>query len=145
MGEAELIGHELIEPCAECGAATAGVVTETVNGDRLAWAVSTRCSGCGSATELDGWGEMPAIVRTALAARVGLVRLRADPDASRPLRVRLLGVFRKHGATIGEAASAFAALTGSGILGTPAEMRLLAERLSAAGATVSVVPHASSR
>jgi hypothetical protein len=145
VSEAELIGHELIEPCAECGAATVGVVTEAVDGDRLAWAVSIRCSGCGSATELDGWGEMPTILRTALVARVGLVRLRADPDASRPLRRCLLGVFRKHGATIGEAVSALAALTGSGILGTPAEMRLLAERLTAAGATVSVEPDASSR
>ncbi|WP_130335434.1 hypothetical protein [Micromonospora kangleipakensis] len=145
MSEAELIGHELIEPCAECGAAAVGVVTEAVDGDRLAWAVSTRCSGCGSATELDGWGEMPAMLRTALVARVGLVRLRADPDASRPLRRCLLGEFRKQGDTIDEAVSAFDALIGNGILGTPAEMRLLAGRLTAAGATVSVEPHASSR
>ncbi|MEU5939229.1 hypothetical protein ABZ807_08550 [Micromonospora sp. NPDC047548] len=52
---------------------------------------------------------------------------------------------KQQGATIGEASSAFAALTSSGILGTPAEMRLLAERLTAAGATVSLVRRAGSR
>jgi hypothetical protein len=140
VGEAELTGHELMKPCVKCGAATASVVTETVDGDRLAWAVSTRCRGCGSATELDGWGELPAIERSALIARVGLVRLRADPDASRLIRVRLLRVFRKQGATIDEATSAFAALIGSGLLGTPAEMALLSNRLTAAGATLWLAP-----
>lgn len=145
MGDVELIGHELIEPCVECGALTAGVVTETIDGDRLAWAVSIRCSGCGSAVEVDGWGEMPGIVREALVARVGLVRLQADPAASRGLKVRLLAVFREGGATIGEAAGAYTALTGIGMTGTPSEMRLLADRLTAAGATISLTPHVNGR
>ncbi|MFI7650805.1 hypothetical protein ACIBTZ_32750 [Micromonospora sp. NPDC049460] len=83
---------------------------------------------------------MPAIERSALIARVGLVRLQADPDASRLIRVRLLRVFRKQGATIDEATSAFAALIGSGLLGTPAEMALLSNRLTAAGATLWLAP-----
>ncbi|GAA3759602.1 hypothetical protein GCM10022225_51350 [Plantactinospora mayteni] len=121
------------------------MVTEAVDGDRLAWTVSTRCSGCDAATELCGWGEMPAIVRKALVARAGLVRLRVEPVAAGPLRVRLLSVFRKRGATIDEASSAITALITTGILGTQAEMRLLAEHLTAAGATVSREPHPSSR
>ncbi|MDH6466414.1 hypothetical protein M2302_006622 [Micromonospora sp. A200] len=145
MGDVELIGHELIEPCLECGALTAGEVTETIDGDRLAWAVSTRCGGCGSAVEVDGWGEMPGIVREALIARVGLVRLQADPAASGRLRVRLLAAFRKGGATISDAAGAYTALTGLGITGTPSEMRLLADRLTAAGATVLLTPQVNGR
>ncbi|TWG28083.1 hypothetical protein FHX75_111234 [Micromonospora palomenae] len=83
---------------------------------------------------------MPGIVREALIARVGLVRLQADPAASGRLRVRLLAAFRKGGATISEAAGAYTALTGLGITGTPSEMKLLADRLTAAGATVLLTP-----
>ncbi|WP_377475778.1 hypothetical protein [Plantactinospora endophytica] len=145
MAKVKVIGHELVERCAVCGAETAGVVTEAVDGGRLAWTVSTRCSGCDAVTELCGWDEMPAVVRTALIARAGSVRLRVEPVAARPLRVRLLGVFRGQGATIGEASSAITALSTTGILGTPAEMELLAQRLTAAGASVSLEPQARSR
>lgn len=140
VDEATVSGAELVEACAGCGRPATAVVSEAVDGGRIAWAVSIRCDWCGGATELDGWGEMPALVRAALVARVGLARVRADPVSSRPLRVVLLGVFRGQGATITEAGSAFTALTGGGVSGTPAEMRLLAERLNAAGATVSLTP-----
>jgi hypothetical protein len=117
------------------------VASEAVEGGRLAWAVSIRCGGCGSAAEVDGWDEMPAVVRVALVARVGLVRLRADVDVGDPPRVLLLAVFRRRGATVGEAATAYAALTGPGIVGTPAEMQLLADQLADAGVTVARTPH----
>lgn len=131
--------------CPECGAGTAREVTETFDGDRLGWAVSTRCGGCGGVTERCGWDEMPDDVRRILVAQVGLVRLRVDPVAARPIRVRLLGVFRRQGATIAEASSTFAALTSGGILGTPAETRLLARRLTAVGAIVSLDPQPGRR
>ncbi len=127
---AESIGRELVEACAECGAAAVGAVDKAVAEHRVAWAVSTRCSGCGIATESNGLGEVPATLRTALVARVGLVRLRADPDTSRSPRRCLLNEFRRQGASISEAVSAFDMLTSSGIIGTPAEMRLLARQLT---------------
>ena len=78
-----------------------------------------------------------------LVARVGLVQLQAEPDSSRVLRLRLLALFRRNGATIGEATEQTARLTGAGLIGTPAEMQLLANRLTTEGATVSLKPHIS--
>lgn len=88
---------------------------------------------------------MPGHWRNIVVAQDGLVRVRADRQSSQSLKVRLLSVFRKQGATIVEAIAAFKSLTDVGIVGTPAEMRLLAERLTSAGAIVSLTPEISAR
>jgi hypothetical protein len=90
-----------------------------------------------------GRDEMPGHWRSILVAQDGLARVRADRRSSRPVKVRLLSVFRKQGATITEAIAAFESLTDAGIVGTPAEMRLLAGRLTSAGAIVSLTPESS--
>jgi hypothetical protein len=120
-------------PCGRCGSPITVGVSETVDGNRLAWGVSTRCDTCGDATEEDGWGEQPDFVRAAILAQSGPVRLRA---AGR--KRDLLKVFRDRGATMAEAVTAHEQLTGAGLVGTPAEMRLLATRLTAAGATTEL-------
>jgi hypothetical protein len=144
VSETELVGFELVEPCWSCDGTASGVVTEAIDGDVVVWTISLRCSGCGRTTETHEPGVVADnIVRQALVARVGLVRLQADPDTSRVLRLPLLASFRRNGATIGEAAESYARLTGAGLTGTPAEMRLLANRLTAEGATVTLKPHIS--
>jgi hypothetical protein len=51
------------------------------------------------------------------------------------LRLPILRVLRRDGATLSEASEDYARLTGAGITGTGAEMQLLANRLHAVGAT----------
>jgi hypothetical protein len=144
VSETELVGYELIEPCSYCDGTASGVVTEAIEGDLVVWTTSLRCSGCGRTTEtVEPGGMADKIVRQALVARVGLVQLQAEPDSSRVLRLRLLALFRRNGATVGEATEAYARLAGAGLIGTPAEMQLLANRLTTEGATVSLKPHIS--
>ncbi|BCJ68372.1 hypothetical protein GCM10009779_49580 [Polymorphospora rubra] len=138
VGEAEIVGPEVIEPCLWCGAPSGGIVTQTIDEDRLLWGTSSICAGCGAVDEGSEWGAMPDELRRALIVRVGLARLRADPEVNRPLRVQVLRMFRRYGASVGEAADAYGRLTGAGITGTPAEIRLLARRLDAVGATVQL-------
>jgi hypothetical protein len=126
--------------CGHCGGPATVDAGQSVVGDRLAWSVSVGCPSCGDAEEECGWDEMPAAARDLLIARVGLVRLRAGAEASRPVRTRLLTVFRRDGATIEAALAGYRALTSDGIVGTPAESRLLAARLTAEGAVVSLDP-----
>ncbi|MCP2328349.1 hypothetical protein HDA40_006856 [Hamadaea flava] len=130
-----MTGAELNEPCATCGESMAGYVSEAIAGHRLVWAVSMRCDGCGAALEIDDSGEMPAPVRAALVARVGLVRLHVEPESARGLRVPLLAVFRKQGMTYSEAIAAYNDIIAGGVAGTPAEMKLLAGLVNATGAT----------
>jgi hypothetical protein len=84
--------------------------------------------------------EVDGIVRLTPVTRVGLMRLHVDPDKNRDLRPRSLAVFRRRGATITEVADAYAALTGHGLTGTPAEMPVLAEQLTAEGLQVVLQP-----
>jgi hypothetical protein len=84
--------------------------------------------------EICGGDEAPDQVRAAIIARDGLSRLRADPVANRPRRVAILAVLRREGMTLGEAVAAYARLTSAGITGLPMELRLLANRLTRAGA-----------
>ncbi|MEU4164762.1 hypothetical protein [Actinoplanes sp. NPDC026670] len=131
-------------PCGTCNAAAGVLVTQTVVGERIAWSVSLRCRQCGAAEEQCGWDVMPDHWREILVAQDGLARVHADLQSSRPLKVRLLSVFRDQGSTIAEALMAFKSLTGAGIVGTSAEMRLLARLLTNAGAIVSLTPEARS-
>ncbi|MEV0732497.1 hypothetical protein [Polymorphospora sp. NPDC050346] len=133
--EAEIVGHEVIEPCLRCGASSRGVVTQAIDGDRLTWGITSRCEGCADEGEDDGgaWGRMPDDLRQALIAGVGLARLRADPEVTRPLRLQVLRMFRRYGASISEASDTYDRLTDAGVTGTPAEMRLLARQLETVG------------
>ncbi|WP_433200625.1 hypothetical protein ACQP00_29110 [Dactylosporangium sp. CS-047395] len=136
-------------PCPSCGAAVAFHVAEAVDAGRVMWTATSRCGGCGyieqdraSPAEFD---DVAGIVRLTLVAQVGLTRLHADPDENRALRLRSLAVFRRRGATIHEVADAYAALTGPGLTGTPAEMSVLAEHLTAEGVRVTLQPHHADR
>jgi hypothetical protein len=142
VSETRLIGHQLIEPCYRCDGTASGIVTEAIDGDRVVWSTVLRCNGCGHTIETsEPATKIDTVRRRALIARVGLVRLQADPTTSRPLRRRLLALFRKNGAAIGETAEAYARLTGAGLSGTPAEMQLLANQLATEGATVTLKPY----
>ncbi|MEV4134966.1 hypothetical protein AB0J72_22665 [Dactylosporangium sp. NPDC049742] len=131
-----LVGDEILQPCASCGGISRSWVTEVLYYGRIERSVSTRCE-CGAAWEECGMDGFSGIYREALVARVGLARVHADPEVNRPLRARLLVVFRRYGMTIAEAVDAYARLTGDGVTGTPAETQLLADRLAAAGGTVT--------
>ncbi|GLY05564.1 hypothetical protein [Actinoplanes sp. NBRC 101535] len=111
---------------------------QTVVTDRIAWAIETSCPRCGAVEEQCGWDEMPDPWREVLLAEEGRSRLRADRERNRPVKVRLLAVLRRQGATIPEALGTYDALTGEGVTGTSAEMTLLATRLSNAGAIVTL-------
>jgi hypothetical protein len=100
----------------------------------------SRCADCGYVDESRAspavFDDVDGIVRQTLVARVGLTRLHVDPDKNRYLRLRSLAVFRGRGATITEVADVYAALTGHGLTGTPAEMSVLAEQLTVEGVQV---------
>jgi hypothetical protein len=98
--------------------------------------VSIRCPCCGDAQEIDGWDDTPADVRAAILAEGegGLTRVSADPGAD---RLAVLAVLRRDGRSLRDAADVHAPDDG-GLTGTAAEMRLLANRLTAAGARVDL-------
>jgi hypothetical protein len=120
--------------CLSCGATARAEPAQDVVGDRLAWSVSIRCPGCGDAQEIDGWDDTPADVRAAILAEGGLTRVSVDPAAD---RLAVLTVLRD-GRSLSEAADTYTRLTAGGLTGTAAEMRLLADRLTAAGARVNL-------
>lgn len=130
-------GDDFNGPCARCGAPILLHVAEILDGDRIIWIVTTRCVSCPytvvSQDRPASFDRVDAIVRQTLIARVGLARLRADPEVNRALRLRALALFRRQGATVIGAADAYAVLTGEGLTGSPAEMAVLAARLTAAG------------
>jgi hypothetical protein len=123
-------------PCDRCATPTIASAAYLVHNDRLEWSWSVRCPGCGAAVEICGTDEASDRVRAAIIALDGLALLRADPLANRPKRVAILAVFRRAGMTLGEAVNAYAQLTGEGITGLPVELRLIADRLTNAGAVV---------
>jgi hypothetical protein len=137
----ELICGELGGPCPVCGAAIDLHVTEGVDGGRVVWTATSRCPACGYTDESTAppafFDNHESIVRQTLVARVGLARVRIDPE-NRDQRLRSLAVLRRRGATIAEVAESYAALTGPGLVGTPAETSLLAEELSAEGVRAAV-------
>jgi hypothetical protein len=125
-----------------CGAAATFSVAEAVDAGRILWTTTSRCTDCGYVNEDRGspaeFDAVDAIVRQTLVARVGLSRLHVDPDMNRDVRRHALAVFRRRGATIAEVGAAYAALTGPGLTGTPAEMSVLAEHLTAGGVQVTL-------
>jgi hypothetical protein len=137
VGRIERDGAELLTPCDRCGGTLRGQVSEIAIWGRVEWSVSWRCD-CGNALEVDECDEISGIHRAALVADAGLTRLRADAAVNAAVRVYLLAVFRRDDVTIAEAVAAYARLTSEGIIGTPARTRLLADRLTAAGATVTL-------
>jgi hypothetical protein len=144
VNTAMLICGDFDGPCPNCGGAVTFHVAEAVDAGQVMWTATSRCADCGYVDEsraspavLDN---VDAIVRQTLVARVGLTRLHVDPDKNRDLRLRSLAVFRRRGATITEVADAYAALTGHGLTGTPAEMSVLAEQLTAEGVQVVLQP-----
>ncbi|WP_432983985.1 hypothetical protein [Dactylosporangium sp. CA-233914] len=144
----ELICGDLGGPCPRCSGAISLRVAEMVEGDRLLWTVTSQCLDCGYTDEMHDRPDVfdsESIVRQTLIDQVGLTRLRADPDTNRGLRLRSLAVFRKRGATIAEAADACAALTGHGLAGTPGEMAILADQLTAQGVRVTLQPYGPAR
>ncbi|WP_432825169.1 hypothetical protein [Dactylosporangium sp. CA-092794] len=134
MGQAEIVGQGLIEPCPQCGAPLLSVPGQIVVGDRLEWSISSTCNGCKAQIEYCGADEMPEEFRQVVLARDGVARVRIDPESARALRVPILRVLRRYGATVDEAADTFRRLAGAGLTGTQAEMRLLADRLDAVNA-----------
>lgn len=105
--------------------------------DRLVWSVWVQCPRCGPAEVVCGRDEPPDDVREAVLARDGGARLTAHADGN---RVAILRVLRRDGRPLDAATRAYARLTGPGLTGTEAELRLLAGRLEAAGARVTLAP-----
>jgi len=145
-------GDEFNGPCPHCGAPISLHVAESLEGDRITWTATTRCLSCpytvASQEAPSVFDSLDAIVRQTLIARVGLARLRADPEVNRAVRSRALALFRRQGATVVGAADTYAALTDEGLTGSPAEMGLLAAQLITAGLlsfTVSAPTHDRSR
>ncbi|MEV4135002.1 hypothetical protein AB0J72_22850 [Dactylosporangium sp. NPDC049742] len=130
-------GDDFNGPCARCGAPVLLHVAESLEGDRITWTATTRCVSCpytvASQDQPAFFDRVDVIVRQTLIARVGLTRLRADPEVNRTLRLRALALFRQQGATVVGAADTYTELTGEGLTGSPAEMAVLAARLTAAG------------
>jgi hypothetical protein len=83
---------------------------------------------------------MPDELRRVLLNRDGIARLRVDPDSGRSLRLPILQVLRRYGATLSEASDTYTRVTGVGVAGTPTEMRLLSRRLNTIGATTQLDP-----
>lgn len=84
---------------------------------------------------IDGWDDTPADVRASILAEDGLTPVTADPGVD---RLAVLAVLRRAGRSLREAADTYTRLTTGGLTGTAAEMRLLANRLTAAGAHVDL-------
>jgi hypothetical protein len=133
MSEAEVVGHEVVEPCPDCGALIRGVPGQAVVDGRLAWSISFACDRCSFRTEECGWDELPDGLRRLLLDRDGTARLRVNPEIGATLRLSILRVLRQDGTTLTEATVGYARLTGVGVTGTTAEMQLLASRLRAIG------------
>lgn len=133
---------DLNGPCPRCGDAVSLHVAEAVDGDAVIWTVTSQCVECRYTDVIQDrpgmFDALDATIRQTLVARVGLTRVHADPVANRPLRLRALAMYRRHGATITGAAHDYAALTDAGITGTPAEAALLARRLTAEGLRVTL-------
>lgn len=134
VGRAEIVGQGLVEPCVQCGAPLLSVPAQIVVEDRLEWSISSTCSSCKAQIECCGRDEIPDEFRQVLLARDGVARVRVNPESARALRVPILRVLRRNGATLEEATDTFKRLTGTGLTGTQAEMRLLANRLDAINA-----------
>jgi hypothetical protein len=140
VSEVMIVGHELVEPCSRCGALLRGELGQAVIGDRLAWSISFVCDGCGRQFESCGWDRLPDDFRQMLLDRDGIGRLRVDPDSGRPLRLAILRVLRRYGATLAEASDTYTRLIGPGVIGTRAEVLLLANRLNTTGVKTQLNP-----
>jgi hypothetical protein len=130
-------GTDVTVACDTCGGEATCEVVQRIDGDRLQWTRDCHCSRCGATTAEVGWDETPDDVRAALLGRWGAARVVAA-DGSVP-QVPALRVFRAAGASIPQARTSVALLSGEGVTGTYVEMELLARRLRAEGVSVTVV------
>ncbi|MEU7872926.1 hypothetical protein [Dactylosporangium sp. NPDC049140] len=127
--------------CPSCGGPTVHEVSEGVQGGRLVWSEEISCRDCPHLVLACGEGDLPSSLRAKLLARYGAATVHLDPAEAGPLRVRLLSVLRASGdRSIAAAVAEYDRLTGEGVTGTAGEMRLLADRLTAAGARVYLDP-----
>ena len=125
--------------CPSCGGSAVYKISDDVHSGRLVWSEEIRCRDCPHLVLACGEGDLPSALRAELLARYGAATLRLDPAEAGLLRVRLLSVLRASGdLSIAAAAAEYDRLTGPGITGTDGEMRLLADRLTAAGARVDL-------
>ncbi|WP_285687755.1 hypothetical protein [Actinoplanes sp. NBRC 103695] len=124
--------------CDTCAEGHTGVVYETIIGGRLQWVLDYECEG--SPIEAFGWDRSPDEYRQAILDQSGTFRLDV-PDAGGS-RVAVLKALRDGGVAWVDVAGGLDALLDEGIVGTCAELSLLATRLESAGATVAVVRRA---
>jgi hypothetical protein len=125
--------------CPRCGGRATRDVSDGVQGGRLVYSVEIGCRDCPYLVLECGAGDLPSSLRAELLAHHGAARVRLDPDQAGPLRVRLLMALRSRGGvSIAAATAEYDRLVGEGAVGTEGEMRLLADRLTAVGAQVSL-------
>ncbi|MCX5214905.1 hypothetical protein OG689_37565 [Kitasatospora sp. NBC_00240] len=124
-------------PCA-CGSTAVRQVNQFVLNDELWWDSEFSCEACGRyMCEHAGPGAAPDGVREALLAAHGPVRLR--PAGPLPSAVAAMKVFREvSAASLSRARELVEELRRDGLVGTAAEMELLASRLTRRGVPVEV-------
>ncbi|MDG6105644.1 hypothetical protein Daura_13145 [Dactylosporangium aurantiacum] len=131
---------ELTARCGDCGGSVRVEISQSVIHGGIEWSIHRACGGCGREAYECGRGDLPEGARAALVEQCGLTRVRAGGGVPGAARLKVMRVFRDGGAGLAEAAGAVERLAGEGLTGTRAEMELLAGRLRAAGAPVSLGP-----
>ena len=120
--------------CDTCAEGHTGVVYETIIGRRLQWVLDYECRG--SPIEAFGWDRAPDEFRQAILDQSGVWRLEISEFGGS--RVAVLKALREGGLPWSEVSGGLDALLREGIFGTRGELRLLAGRVEAAGATTAI-------
>lgn len=116
--------------CDRCPPGATATVSETIVNGRLHWSQLHACTD-GPILEC-GRDEPPPAMRQALLDQCGVFRLRLSGITS---RVTVMKVLRERGAALSDIAAMVTTLTGQGLAGTEAELRLLSMRLDGTGVT----------
>ena len=129
-----LVGH-----CQFCGAEINIQVGQSVQGQRLVWHRSYYCQKCGGRLEVDGRGDAPDDVRSALIAQEGewCIRLEST-EADLPLALKSLR--QLFGLSLVEIGQLRKKIPGIVFIGTRAEANRLSNLLLNAGLIASVAP-----
>ncbi|MEV7623842.1 hypothetical protein [Actinoplanes sp. NPDC089786] len=133
-------GYEAEVPvgCDGCGTEHAGRVYETIVDGRLHWVLTYDCST--GTVEAMGWGRSPDEFRQAILEQGGEYRLRM-PEGAGSRRVAVLKALRDGGLAWSDVKGGLDAIVAAGLVGTRAELDLLAGRIEAATSVrCSVVP-----
>lgn len=112
--------------CDSCTGQNAGEVYETIIDDRLHWVLTHACVN--GFVESMGWDETPVELRQAILDQCGTYRLSLSEEPIER-RLAMLKVLRGSGMAMTDVLEVFAHLSGPGIAGTEAELRLVAGRL----------------